>query len=402
MPRLRALLDTTDRLVAGLMSGTSLDGVDAVVARIAGTGRGVTMEVRGEAFVPYDDDLRRVLLENSHVGTSDVRALSGLNFRLAGVYAEAVEAACAAAGVGVADLDLVGSHGQTVHHVPDAEPVAGEPVASTFQIGDPSVLAKRLGVPVVGDFRVGDVALGGQGAPLVPYFDFVRFADPHETRLLLNLGGIANVTVLPAGGDAADVYAFDTGPANMIVDRLAQRFFGVPYDDGGRFAAAGTVDEALLATLLDDDYLRRPPPKSTGREKYDEGYVATLVADYDLRSGPITEATKARALDLMATVAAFTAASVHDGYTRFVADHHRADRLVVSGGGRHNAAVMDGLRARFEGVPVTTTDELGVDGDTKEALLFALLAHECLNETPTNLPRVTGAAAPTVLGKICL
>ena len=402
MSRLRALLDRHERLVAGLMSGTSLDGADAVVARIAGTGRGATMDVLGEAFVPYDDGLRRVLLDQSHVGTSDVRTLAGLNFRLAEVYADAVRAACAAAGIEAGALDLVGSHGQTVHHVPDAEPVAGALAASTLQIGDPSVLAKRLGVPVVGDFRVGDVALGGQGAPLVPYFDFVRFADERETRLLLNLGGIANVTVLPAGADAAGVYAFDTGPANMIADRLAQRFFGVPYDEGGRLAGQGTVDEALLERLLDDEYLRRPPPKSTGREKYDDGFVATLVADYSLRSGPLIEATRARTLDLMATVAAFTAASVHDAYVRFVAPTDRADRLVVSGGGRHNAAVMDGLRARFAGVDVTTTDALGVDGDTKEALLFALLAHECLNEAPTNLPRVTGASAPTVLGKICL
>ena len=402
MSRLRALLDRHERLVAGLMSGTSLDGADAVVARIAGTGRGATMDVLGEAFVPYDDGLRRVLLDQSHVGTSDVRTLAGLNFRLAEVYADAVRAACAAAGIEAGALDLVGSHGQTVHHVPDAEPVARALAASTLQIGDPSVLAKRLGVPVVGDFRVGDVALGGQGAPLVPYFDFVRFADERETRLLLNLGGIANVTVLPAGADAAGVYAFDTGPANMIADRLAQRFFGVPYDEGGRLAGQGTVDEALLERLLDDEYLRRPPPKSTGREKYDDGFVATLVADYSLRSGPLIEATRARTLDLMATVAAFTAASVHDAYVRFVAPTDRADRLVVSGGGRHNAAVMDGLRARFAGVDVTTTDALGVDGDTKEALLFALLAHECLNEAPTNLPRVTGASAPTVLGKICL
>jgi anhydro-N-acetylmuramic acid kinase len=384
------------------MSGTSLDGVDAVVADLDGSGRGMTIAVRGQAFVPYPEELRRLVFAASRPDTSDVRTLCLLDARLPRAYAEAVRAACKDAGIEASALDAVGCHGQTVWHAPEPEDVAGEAVAATLQIGDPATLAKLLGVPVVGDFRTGDVALGGQGAPLVPYFDYVRFASDDETRLLLNLGGIANVTVLPRGGGVETVFAFDTGPANMIADRLVQRFFGLPYDEGGALAQEGAVDEALLARLLDDDYLRREPPKSTGREKYDEAFVDALVAGYGLPNGPAADADRPRALSLVATAAAFTAASVHDAYTRFIAAAHPADTLIVSGGGRHNAAIMDGLRRRFKGVNVRTTDDYGVDGDVKEALLMAVLAHECLNEAPTNLPRVTGARAPTVLGKICL
>ena len=394
------LLARRRRTIAGLMSGTSLDGVDAVVVDLDGSGPGVSMEVRGKAFVPYPDALREALLAASLAGTSDVRALSGLGFRLAPVYAEAVEAACADAGIEVAALDAVGCHGQTVHHVPDPEDVAGEMTASTLQIGSPSALAVWLGVPVVADFRAADVALGGQGAPLVPYLDFVRFAAPDETRLLVNLGGIANATVLPAGCAAADVVAFDTGPANMVSDRLAALFFGVPYDDGGRLAASGTPAAALIAHLMADPYLQRMPPKSTGRELYDERFVADLANRAGLDLASATPATEAQARDLIATAIAFSAHALHDAYRRFIAPIAPVDVVILSGGGRHNAALAGAIRDLFGPIPVRTTDDYGVDGDTKEALLVALLAHETLNGVPANLPRVTGARRPAVLGVI--
>ncbi len=392
MNPLRRLLDMPARTVAGLMSGTSLDGVDVAIARLSGSGRAMEIHVLASHFAPYPTALRDLVLANSSPATSDVRSLSNLNARLAGVYAGAVRDALAGAGMGVADLDLVGLHGQTVQHVPDAEACAGAPVTSTLQIGDPSVLAKLLGVPVVGDFRVGDMALGGQGAPLVPYFDFVRFADAAETRGLLNLGGIANLTVLPAGGDAAGVYAFDTGPANMLIDALAQRFFGVPYDRDGALAAGGKVRPDWLDRLLDDDYLRRPPPKSTGREKYSAAFVAELAA----WAAPGAER------DLIATATAFTAHSVRDAYRRFVAPRHPLDVLIPSGGGQRNPILMHLLGELFAPVPVRPVEAYGVESDTKEALCFAVLAHETLNGVPTNLPGATGARAPTVLGKICL
>ena len=404
MPSLPDLLARRHRTVAGLMSGTSLDGVDAVVVDLDGSGRGMAMEVRGRASLPYDAALRETLLQNSLIGSSDVRDLSGLAFRLAAVYADAVRAAAADAGLDpetLDGLDAVGIHGQTVHHVPDGADVAGVHTASTLQIGNPSALAALLGVTVVGDFRAADVALGGQGAPLVPYLDYVRFAADDETRLLVNLGGIANATILPAGQGADAVVAFDTGPANMISDRLARVFFGQDYDDGGRIAASGTSDVTLLAWLMEDPYLDRLPPKSTGRELYDERFVAAFVERAGLAYAPVTsDADAARARDLVATAVAFSAEALADATRRFLTPIAPPDVVVLSGGGRHNAALVAAIAARFAPTPVRTTDDYGVDGDLKEALLVAVLAHETLNGVPANLPRVTGAARPVVLGVI--
>ena len=379
------------RLVAGLMSGTSLDGIDAVVARLSGSGRGMTAELLVFLHLPYEAALRAALLDNSAPETSSVRAIAQLNVRLAHAYAGAVRAACAEAGLPVDALDLVGSHGQTLHHVPDAADCAGLAVTSTFQVGDPSVLANLLGVPVVGDFRLADMALGGQGAPLVPYFDYACLGSDRETRGLLNLGGIANITVVPRGAGPEAVRAFDTGPANMVIDALARHFFGEPYDRAGRHAAEGTIDNALLAALLDDDYFAQPPPNSTGRERYGAPYTERLLAQSAHLDPP----------DVLATATALTAASVYQAYARFIRDHHALDVLIVSGGGRHNAFLMQKLEEGFAPIPVRPLDAYGVDPDAKEALCFAVLAHETANGVPTNLPSVTGAARPTLLGKLC-
>ncbi|WP_228350546.1 anhydro-N-acetylmuramic acid kinase [Rhodocaloribacter litoris] len=382
------------RLVAGLMSGTSLDGIDAAVVRLTGSGRALVIEPRAFVSVPYPPALRQALLANSAPGTSSVRELALLNVRLAHAYAGAVHRAAAAAGVSVADLDLIGSHGQTVHHVPEATDCAGEAVTATLQIGDPSVLANLLGVPVVGDFRPADMALGGQGAPLVPYFDYVAFAHERETRGVLNIGGIANLTVLPRNPRLEDVRAFDTGPGNMVLDALARRLLDRPYDEGGALAARGTPHEALLAELLDHPYFARTPPKSTGRELFGADFVERLCER--------AEALGLEAADLMATAVALTARSIEQAYLRFVAPRHRLDVLLVGGGGVHNTCLMQHLETRFAPVPVRSVAAAGIDPDAKEALCFAVLAHETVNGVPTNLPAVTGAARPTLLGKICL
>ncbi len=386
MDSLRRLLDQPERVVAGVMSGTSLDGSDVAIARIAGSGRGLEIEQLAFASTPYPPALREALHRNAEAATSNVRGLSQLNALLGRLFADAVAAVADEAGLGDA-LALVGSHGHTVHHVPVPEPFAGfEGVASTLQLGDPAVMAVRLGVPVVGDFRAADVALGGQGAPLVPYFDYALFADPDECRVLLNLGGIANVTVLPRGGERQEVMAFDTGPANMGLDALADRLFGEPFDRDGRRAAAGTVDESLLAELLADSYFDRPPPKSTGREQFGTDYVDALVA---------------RGLapnDLLATAAALTARSVADAVARFAPV--APDVVIASGGGVHNRELMRRLAAALAPVRVVTTAEYGVDPDAKEALCFAVLAHELVNGVPTSLPSVTGASRPALLGAL--
>ena len=380
------------RLVAGLMSGTSLDGVDAVAARLTGSGRELGIEPLAFVSVPYPDEVRVLLLRNSTPETSSVYDLSQLNVRLAHVYADVLRKVVAVAGLTLDALDLVGSHGQTMHHVPEAADCAGQAVTSTLQIGDPSVLATLIGVPVVGDFRLADMALGGQGAPLVPYFDYVFFSDPDETRGLLNLGGIANLTVLPRQGGPETVFAFDTGPANMVVDALARRLFDQPYDADGVMAASGRLDSALLDHLMQDPYFKHPPPKSTGRERYGSAFVDQLLG----------HGSDLAPRDVMTTATMLTAASIRDAYARFIEPTHPLDVLIVSGGGRHNRFLMELLVERFAPIPVCPIDGYGIDADAKEALCFAILAHETLNGVATNLPSVTGASRATVLGKICL
>lgn len=386
------------RLVAGVMSGTSLDGVDVALAWLEGTGRDLKLDPAGTFFHPYSNALKDVLLQQSVPETSDVLTLTLLNALLPQVYAEAILLALDAAQIPPETLDLVGVHGQTVHHVPEPRVVAGYPVRATLQIGCPSTLAQLLGVPVVGQFRVADMALGGQGAPLVPYFDFVRFSSADETRGLLNLGGIANLTALPRGCEASDVYAFDTGPANMLIDGLVQRLFGVPYDAEGERAVRGTVDEEILAGWLDDAYLHQPPPKSTGREKYTSGFVQHVMDQFGLHDGD----TSQRAYDALATATAFTARSVYDAYQRFVEPQHPLDVLIVSGGGVRNRTLMHGLAHLFAPIPVRSIEVYGVDSDSKEALCFAVLAHEWVNGTPTGMPGVTGAPRAVRQGMYCI
>ena len=375
------------RTVLGLMSGTSLDGVDAAVARVDGTGTSLQVETLGFASSPYDTTLRDALRACVEAATSDVRLVSQLHVRLAHHFADVAEGALRDAGRAASDLDLVGSHGQTVQHVPDAEDCAGRPTRSTLQLGCAATLALRLGVPVVSDFRSADVALGGQGAPLAPFIDGALFGSATETRVLLNLGGIANLTVLPPGAPPA--LAFDTGPANMVIDAVAQRLLGTPYDQDGACAADGTPDEAVLADLLADPYFHRPPPKSTGRELYDAAYVDRFLA-----------AAPSDACDALATAVALTARSVAHALRTFVPE--APARVIASGGGVRNPTLLRQLDAALGGIELETTEAYGLDPDAKEAVLFAILAHEWANGVRTGLPAVTGAARAAFQGSLTL
>lgn len=378
------------------MSGTSLDGVDVAVARLEGSGPNLDAELIGHAAFPYPPDLRALLLDNSAPESSTVLDLSQLNFRLASEYERAVRAAVNEAGLSLADVDLVGSHGQTVHHVPDRIDCAGDGIISTLQIGDASVLANLLDVPVVGDFRVADMALGGQGAPLVPYLDYVYFVDPEETRGLLNLGGIANITVIPPGADFDDVFAFDTGPGNMVIDSLARILYDEPFDESGHHAAGGEFDDAMMAELLRDPYFEQDPPKSTGREYFGMDYAEKLVTRcHEVMRNPGPN-------DVMSTASMLTVFSVYQAYARYIRDQHELDVLIVSGGGMHNDYLMERFVNTFAPIPVRSVEDYGLNSDAKEALCFAVLAHESLNGVPTNMPSVTGASRKTILGKICV
>jgi anhydro-N-acetylmuramic acid kinase len=377
--------------IAGLMSGTSLDGIDAVLLRVRGSGAGVRFRQLAYLERPFPRGMRQMLLRNSVPDTSRVDEIARLNMALAMVYADAVRALVRAARLPLAAVDLVGSHGQTIHHLPAPARVAGRTVRATLQIGDPSALAALTGITTVGDFRVADMARGGQGAPLVPHVDWLIFRSEKENRLVLNIGGIANLTAVPIGAGREELLAFDTGPGNMVVDALVRRLFNRPFDAGGRIAARGAVSGDLLRFLRKDRFLRAAPPKSTGREMYGERYVRRLLA-YARPYEPD---------DIVATASAFTIEAVHDAYRRHIARRMRADVVIVSGGGARNQFFMSELARLFAPARVCSADDIGVSSDAREAITFALLANETLHGLPANLPRVTGADRPVVLGKIC-
>jgi len=391
MRSLLRLHDQSSRLVIGLMSGSSLDGIDAVLAKIEGTGPSLEVEPVQFHHEPYPDALRG-LLRSAATNAASPRTIARLQTRLAGMYALAAECALVEARRTYDALDLIGCHGQTIQHLPEPAECAGESVRATLQLGNPSMLATRLGIPVVGDFRSADLAMGGQGAPLVPYFDYAFFTDSDEPRALLNLGGIANLTVLPAAASTDEVRAFDTGPANMVIDALADRLFDAPMDRGGQFAAQGTADHDLLADLLEGDYFHREPPKSTGRSQFGPDFVDHVLG--------AAQAQGLDASDTIATATLLTAASVYQAYARFIRAEQPIERVIVSGGGVHNDTLMTMLEEAFAPIPVESIAEHRVNPDAKEALCMAVLAHETVNGVPTNLPSVTGAARQLCLGSI--
>ena len=354
------------------MSGTSLDGIDVAIVDIDVSG------IRTVAFrgTPYQDSLRRDILAVSNTGTTTA-AISRLNFRLGELYARAVITTCKQAGVPLESIKLIGCHGQTIYH---------ESGRNTMQIGEAAVIAERTGIPVISDFRPRDIAAGGKGAPLVPFVDKLLFGSRTKHRVALNLGGIGNFTSLAKDGS---VIAMDTGPGNMVIDALVRELTSgkQKFDRGGRIAAGGKVQEALLADLLRDPYYRQKPPKSAGREQYGAEFVARMK-----QSG-------ASLVDLITTATVLTAATVAIGMERFAP---QVDELIVSGGGAHNPRIMGHLAALLPGVAIATSADFGVDVDAKEAVAFAMLAHETWRRRPSNLPQATGARHGVMLGKLSL
>jgi len=379
--------------VVGLMSGTSADGIDAAIVDVGPRG------VKLLAFdtYPYPPALRRRVFALFGPRTSRVDEICHLNFVLGELFAAAVLRLARRSGIALGSIDLIGSHGQTIYHDPRGRRACGRVVRSTLQIAEPSVIAERTGITTVADFRPRDMAAGGQGAPLVPYADHVLFADGRRSRAVQNIGGIANVTYLPAGGGIGDILAFDTGPGNMIIDRVVCRATAGrrTYDKDGHMAARGTVQPDLLARLMKHPYLRRRPPKTTGREEFGTQFTDAL---YD--------GARRRALapkDVAATATMFTAASIADAYARFLPGP--VDEVILCGGGARNATLVDmlrrELRRRMPRAPaVRLMDELGLNADAKEAVSFAILAAATIRGQAGNVPSATGASRPAVLGKI--
>ncbi|HLB00348.1 MAG TPA: anhydro-N-acetylmuramic acid kinase [Bacteroidota bacterium] len=378
-------------LVAGLMSGTSADGIDAALLRFTPGRGGLGMRILGFRTIPYPGGFRRLLLKNSDPRTARLDEISGLNILVAGLFSDAVRDLVSSLGFRIRDLALIGSHGQTIGHYPAGTKLFGRTIRSTLQVGDPALIAKNTGVPTVGNFRTGDIALGGSGAPLVPLFDYLVFSSRRVNRGILNIGGIANITILPKGAPARRVTAFDTGPGNMTIDFVMLKYFGKRFDRAGATARRGRIIPGLLRTLADHPYLRTAPPKSTGREMFGEDFVNRALRD----------ARRARAEDIVATFTEFTALSVYLNCLRHVPRKNRPGELIVSGGGAYNPVIMDALGRYFAPAPVVPSDRYGIPADAKEAVCFALLAHRTVHGLPGNLPSVTGAWRPGLLGVIC-
>lgn len=377
------------RLVVGLMSGTSADGIDAALTRITGFGSSTKVEQLGFFFLPFDKATRQAILEVCSGKSGGSREICLLGTHLGKLYAQAVRELLNVTGT--EQVDLIGCHGQTVYHIPEPTEYLGTSIRGTLQIGDPSYLAEEFGCAVVSDFRIRDMAAGGLGAPLVPYTEFILYRSETEDVALQNIGGIGNVTFLPAGCTLEDVTAFDTGPGNMVMDALAAKITGgaMGYDDGGRLAASGKIIPELLEWMLSDPYLSKQPPKTTGREDYGSPYVEKLLS---FGSHPL--------IDILTTATAFTARSIALSLRRFAP--RLPKRLIVGGGGSRNPTLLRFLQEALPEVIVQTQEDLGFSSDAKEAVAFAILANDALFGSCNNAPAATGANHGVVMGRINL
>jgi anhydro-N-acetylmuramic acid kinase len=370
-------------IVVGLMSGTSVDGIDAAVVRIEEEADELRLRLLGYQETPHDEGLRRRIHALFDPTTSRIDEACELNALLGEAFAAAARAAVERTGV---RPDLVASHGQTVWH--QVRPDGG--VAATLQLGEPSVIAERLGVTVVADFRPRDVAAGGQGAPLSSYPDALLFADARRGRAIQNLGGIGNVTWLPPGAGPGELLAFDTGPGNALIDHAAWRLTGERFDAEGRMAAAGTPDEDVLARLLGHRYFAQPPPKSTGRELFGAAFADAAIDELIGRG-------RSRQ-DVVATLTRFTARTVADQYRRFLP--RMPDEVVLGGGGARNPTLRRWLAEELGGVALKEHDDFGLPSAGREAIYFAVLGYQALHGRPNTAPAGTGARHPVVMGKI--
>jgi anhydro-N-acetylmuramic acid kinase len=379
--------------VAGIMSGTSADGIDVAVVRIAPGKLRPRVTLRAHEGFAFPAALRRAVLAAMNASATSTAELARLNWRLGLAYAEAVSATLTQHKV---KLDLIGCHGQTLYHQPRAESYAGRRFACTWQLGEAAVIAAAIGVPVVSNFRPADLLAGGQGAPLVPLLDYVLFADAKRGRVLQNIGGIANLTAIPAGAAADAVIAFDTGPGNMVIDWLAQELFNKKYDRNGNIAAQGAVLVPVLAEALRNPYFKQKPPRTAGREQFGRAYAAKFLVQCRRQSN--------HPEDALATATALTAETITRSYKTYIESTMRGRGVdyIVSGGGARNATLMAMLTAKLEplGCEMAASEEFGLPAEAKEAAAFALLAWQTWHRLPGNLPRATGAARPVILGQV--
>jgi anhydro-N-acetylmuramic acid kinase len=372
-------------LAVGLMSGTSIDGIDAALVDISGQSPYLKIRLLDWMIVSFPKGFKERVLAVSHPSKKGVDEICRLNFEIGELFADAALKIAKKARVSLSRIAVIGSHGQTVCHLGRK---------GTLQIGEPSVIAERTGVTTVADFRPRDIAAGGFGAPLAPYLHYLLFRHSKKNRAVQNIGGIGNLTMIPKKARPEDVMGFDTGPGNMVVDGLLREMTGngVAYDHGGRIAAKGIVSLKLLKELMAHPFIARKPPKTSGREEFGRPFVLKILSR--------SKALGLRKEDIIATATALTAASIAANYRRFVFPKMIPDEIIFGGGGIHNATLMRMIRAELPNIKVSSFDLYGFPADAAEAICFAVLAHETVHGNPTNIPTVTGAKRSAVLGKI--
>jgi anhydro-N-acetylmuramic acid kinase len=416
-------------IVAGVMSGTSVDGIDVALVRLSdgkasilrhrtrsgGRGRpphtGPAFKFLGHLQFPYSADVRRRILVSMNSPRASVADLARLNFLLGELYSEAVLSAQKKLSI---KAELVGCHGQTLYHQGLAAPFLGRKLAVTWQTGESSVIAARTGIPVISDFRPADMAAGGKGAPLVPYLDYLLYRERRQGRIALNIGGIANLTAIPANASLDQVIAFDTGPGNMVIDALAEQLFGQACDRDGKIAASGRVLGDVVERFAGETFFRQKPPKAAGREEFGREFAreflhearplgsSTAAKTAGTSGGAGDRTARVEKRDVIATATALTARSIRDAVLRFVLPKGSFSEIIASGGGTKNPILMAWLanELRDSGLRLRSSDEFGIPSEAKEAVAFAVLAFESWNRRPSNVPAATGAKQAAVLGKI--
>lgn len=367
----------------GLMSGTSLDGIDAALVDISGENEQTSVKLIDFLTLPFEQGTLKRIRESLSIETSNVEKICSLNFELGEKFAGAVLAVCEKAGISLDELEFIGSHGQTMFHIPVARDGL---YSSTLQIGDPSIISERTKTTVVSNFRERDMSVGGQGAPIVPYSEFILFRSDECTRLLQNIGGIGNVTVIPRSASLDDLIAFDTGPGNVIMNELCLHFYQKEYDEDGAFARQGKVNEELLNSLMDHPYIKRPYPKTTGREDFGKQFTSGLLEQWEL--------TKE---DWLATATMFTARSIAKSVIPFVDEK---TELIIGGGGSYNPTLIEMIQSELPSVAVLRQEDLGESSDAKEAIAMTVLANQTLHHRPSNVRTATGAQKSVPLGRI--
>lgn len=377
-----------EKNVIGILSGTSVDGVDVVLVKISNSGVSSKIKVVDFESFPINNKLKKFILRCSSKKESNVEEICMLNFIIGKLFADSINKFLKSKKILNKKIDLIGSHGQTIYHNPDNNKIFGFNTKSTLQIGEPSVIANQTGILTIGDFRVADVAVNGEGAPLVPYLDFILFRNKNKNRALVNIGGISNATFLKKSCRQNEVIAFDTGPGNMMIDYIAKKFFNKKFDDNGHLALTGIVNDDLFKFIcIKDKFYKKNPPKSTGREYYNKKFIEVILNKFN----------KLKSRDIIATFTKFTAYAIFHNLKKF-----SIDQLILSGGGTKNVALMNFITHYFKNTEVKIINENGITADNKEAVLFAVLANELISGNKTNITSVTGSQRNVFLGKICL